>query len=118
MIENIYSMIIVVLKFLMFIHFYACGWLLIHHFKDDNGFPHVEFSEGDKELLAQYVDSVYLMTTTITTVGYGDFNGFPDTEGHWSAEMVYLIFITITGLLIFSLLVEEIFTYKELQTVH
>ena len=59
-----------------------------------------------------YVDGLYLMTTTITTVGYGDFKGFNDTDGAWTREMVYLIFVTVIGIVLFSIITNEIFTYR------
>lgn len=59
-----------------------------------------------------YVDGLYLMTTTITTVGYGDFKGFNDTDGEWIREMVYLIFVTVIGIVLFSIITNEIFTYQ------
>ena len=58
-----------------------------------------------------------MITTTITTVGYGDFKGFLDTDGSWLPEMLYLYFVTLFGNLMFSLVVREIFTYQHLPTV-
>lgn len=59
-----------------------------------------------------YVDGLYLMTTTITTVGYGDFKGFNDTDGEWVKEMIYLILVTVIGIVLFSIITNEIFTYR------
>ena len=57
------------------------------------------------------------MTTTITTVGYGDFKGFHDSTGNWIAEMIYLYFVTFFGIMMFSIIKNDIFTYKKLLTV-
>ena len=57
------------------------------------------------------------MTTTITTVGYGDFKGFHDSTGNWLAEMIYLYFVTFFGIMMFSIIKNDIFTYKKLLTV-
>ena len=64
-----------------------------------------------------YVDSLYLMTATITTVGYGDYKAFLDTEGHWMGEMIYLYWVTLIGITLFSSVTNEIFNYKKLEKV-
>ena len=52
------------------------------------------------------------MTTTISTVGYGDIKAFNDNSGDWATEMVYLYFVTLVGLILFSSVLNEIFNYK------
>ena len=71
----------------------------------------------DQKMTGIYVDSLYLMTTTISTVGYGDFKAYNDNGSGWAAEMVYLITVTIFGIILFSSVTNEIFSYKKLQTV-
>lgn len=61
--------------------------------------------------MERYVESFYFICSTITTVGYGDYKAFNDTEMGWAPEMVYLIFITVVGILLFSSVVNEIFNY-------
>ena len=61
--------------------------------------------------MACYAESFYLMTTTISTVGYGDIKGFNDYSGDWSAEMTYLICMTLIGLMLFSSVLNEILDY-------
>lgn len=68
--------------------------------------------------MAKYVESLYLMTTTISTVGYGDYKAFWDTEPNWGLEMAYLTFVTISGIINFSQVTNQIFTYRTLLTVH
>ena len=84
---------------------------MIHSHKLHKGMKTFEFT-GDGEILNEYVDSLYTITTTISTVGYGDFKGFVDTDPVWSYEMLYLIFVTISGIMNFSSLSNQIFTYK------
>ena len=94
----------------------ACGWCFIHSKKKFYGYNHYEFTnESDLE---DYVEAVYFITTTISTVGYGDFKGFPDLEGGWGIEMTYLMFVTAYGIVLFSSVVNEIFSYKKLKTVY
>lgn len=59
-----------------------------------------------------YAQSFYLMTTTISTVGYGDIKAFNDNSGDWATEMVYMYFVTLVGLILFSSVLNEIFNYK------
>ena len=113
--ENLYSWFKAGLKFVLSVHYFACGWILIHYYKEKWGYRTADFSGS--ELGVQYVDSFYLMTTTISSVGYGDFKGFIDTEGGWSAEMIYLYFVTILGITLFSSVTNEIFSYRKPLTV-
>ena len=58
------------------------------------------------------------MTTTITTVGYGDYKGRYDDESEkWTYQMLYLYFVTLFGIILFSLVTREIFNYNSLMTV-
>ena len=60
-----------------------------------------------------------MMTSTISTVGYGadDQHGYIDNSGVWLAEMCCLTFIMMSGIILFSLVTNEIFTYKKVLTV-
>ena len=67
----------------------------------------------------QYIESFYFITTTITTIGYGDYKGFWDPDDPvWSVEMIYLILVTLAGTLLFSSVTDQIFSYKKLETVN
>ena len=57
------------------------------------------------------------MTTTISTVGYGDISGYQSNEGKWALEMIYLIIIMSLGIIMFSYIVNEILSYRRLETV-
>ena len=74
------------------------------------------FEFEHQEELHKYAESIYLMTTTISTVGYGDMKGF-EAEGEWSAEMLYLMLVTFAGILLFTIVTNEIFKYKEVKTL-
>ena len=113
--SNLYTWIVAGMKFLLFIHYYACFWVYVVYLKKEAGLPHVEFVNDT--MLGQYVDSFYLMTTTITTVGYGDYKGFVDTDGGWLVEMIYLYIVTLSGIALFSSVTNQIFSYKKLLTV-
>ena len=53
--------------------------------------------------LGIYFESIYLMTASISTVGYGDYKGFIDDSGDWVIEMSVLIFVMILGICCFGL---------------
>ena len=112
---NILSWTLTILKFVGAIHYFACGWLMIHYYKEREGYAHVQFSETDS--MGMYFESLYAMTTTISTVGYGDYKAFNDNEQGWTVEMAYLIFVTTSGIVLFSLVTNEIFNYRNLLTV-
>ena len=57
-----------------------------------------------------------MMTTTITTVGYGDFKGYYDDSGDWATEMAFLIFVTIMGIILFSQVTNEVFKYEHFKS--
>ena len=89
---------------------------MIEGFKAEKGLRNVEFSNEEK-FTYNYVDSVYLITSTLSTVGYGDYKGFVDEDGGWAPEMIYLAFVTFTGLLLFSLLLDKVLNTRKLKTV-
>ena len=70
-----------------------------------------------EEKLSIYADSFYLITTTVSTVGYGDFKAYLDSNGVYTAEMVYLYFVTMFGITLFSSVTNEIFSYKHVQSI-
>lgn len=63
------------------------------------------------------MESFYLITSTISTVGYGDLKGYNDNGGSWIPEMLYLSFVTCCGIVLFSSVTSEIFSYRVPQLV-
>ena len=57
-----------------------------------------------------------MMTTTITTVGYGDFKAYYDNSGDWAYEMLFLILVTIIGIILFSQVTNEVFKYEHFKS--
>ena len=125
---NIKAWILAAIKFLLFIHYFSCGWIYIYMLKTEANKPTVEFSVTMIDILdkdsvnyhnwqAVYVDSFYLITATISTVGYGDFKAYINDTGSWAEEMIYLYFVSVCGIALFSTVTNEIFTYNKLVTV-
>ena len=81
MFVNILSFMTADLKLILSLHYLACGWIYIEIYKEERGLSTVKFSQDND--FAMFVDSFYLMTTTISTVGYGDFKGFMGTTGEY-----------------------------------
>lgn len=55
------------------IHFFSCTWIYVGAM-DDQWMSEEEKLFEDKGTI--YVNSIYFITTTMTSVGYGDINGF------------------------------------------
>ena len=82
MVDNIHKWESAALKLILGLHYMACGWIWIYSTKTYYERRTIEFSDDTSET-AIYVDSIYLMTTTVSTVGYGDFKGhISDTEDY------------------------------------
>ena len=64
-----------------------------------------------------YVEAVYFMTTTISTVGYGDINARGSDDPIWTIDMIYMIFVTAFGIMAFSSVTDYIFSYRNVESV-
>ena len=113
---NFLSWTLAGLKFLLALHYFACGWIWIYKYKLKEAWDVTLFSDPN-ERLSIYVDSFYLMIATVSTVGYGDFKAYIDSDGVYTAEMVYLYFVTMFGITLFSSVTNEIFSYKRVRPI-
>ena len=113
--DNLRNWLLTILKFVMSVHYFACGLLLIHRIKEELGYVTFAYNYNDDG--SDYVESLYLVTTTISTVGYGDFKGFFDDKGNCLPEMLYMYLVTLFGIILFSSVTKEIFKYKKQYTV-
>lgn len=114
---NLHSWVVAAVKLIIVIHLFSCGWIYISLTKTHQGITHfVEFTDSGN-MISVYFQSLYAICTTISTVGYGDYKGFVDNEEEWTAEMLFLIFVIITGIILFSLVTNEIFNYKTVSSV-
>ena len=116
MMENVLAWFLTGLKFLLCIHYFACGWVMIYLIKELEDTTRLEFAETS--VAARYFESFYLITTTITTVGYGDYKAFNSTEPVWFSEMLYLYWVSLIGTLLFSSVTNSVFSYQKLHTVN
>ena len=82
--------------FLVIIHIVACLWIFFGYYD----FIGSWLDSDDIDIMSNselYLTSFYFTTTTITTVGYGDFSGST------IAEKIFCTFIMIIGVMSFSL---------------
>jgi len=104
--------------FVLSVHYFACGFLLIISIKKMQGIDKVvDFQPAADTFFEQYFSAWYLTTTTITTIGYGDYKGFVDVGGDWTAEMLYFSCVLIGGIIMFSSVRTQIFLYRHTLTV-
>ena len=67
------------------------------------------------DMIDQYVDALYFMTQTISTVGYGDSTIY-STEGS-EFMMIYMCFVIFSGMLLFALVTNEIFNARKVKSL-
>lgn len=116
--ENLLNWCLAAFKFLFCVHYFSCAWIMIMNMKMIRGQSFIPIIETELHgMTGQYVEAMYFITTTITTVGFGDWKGYYDDEGDWTVEMLFCIFVTIFGIVLFSSVTNEIFSYKSLLTV-
>lgn len=93
------------------IHLCACAWILTGFM--DNGWIDNEINVGliqtkesgylsDHEVKTKYVDSIYFVTTTMTTVGYGDFSATNENVIGNAREQLFIGLLQFCGILFFS----------------
>lgn len=110
MLTQLLSLIMTGVSFVLSMHFFTCGWILMEYRHDG-----IIFDANNSEIV-NYVSAAYFMTTTISTVGYGDISAKMNNEEIWAVEMVYMSLVTVAGILLFSSVTNEIFTYRYIET--
>ena len=89
---------------LLFMHLTACvnifqgtredSWIML----DNRGSP------AEKPAFDLYIDQVYFMTTTMTTIGYGDYSAVKRPEYDSADNMELISFIQFTAIFTFTLI--------------
>ena len=115
-----------VFKFLLIFHAFACMWIILGkcegrddllYCKEPYGWVSRDSSvnemvnESMKETYI-YVTALYFISTTATTVGYGDFGGST------YFEMAYLILVEFLGICIFSVITGQYQSLIRVPTIH
>jgi len=99
-ITNTYSAIKLVLTLCVLFHFFTCCWIYIGQFNylEAEGWMRRYGLDASKQdiWVKAYVDGWYFVTTTATTIGYGDYYGIT------VYERAYIIVLMFCGICIFS----------------
>jgi hypothetical protein len=104
-IENMMNYVKVLIELILLIHLAACIWIFVS-FANDTWDYFVIVRDND-DFYNSYFDSLYFMTTTMTSVGYGDRSGFPV-----DFLMGFVMFAQFAGILSFSLIKFNVFNTK------
>jgi hypothetical protein len=84
------------------IHLLACLWVYFG-FEAEGGWLDKNYVKLRESPLSKiYISSMYWVTTTLTTVGYGDFKGWTH------AEYVFTMFVELFGFMVFGLIMASI----------
>ena len=121
MIENTSNQIITLVALIFLLHIFSCFWIWVNY--DDKEWVwhnavHVSVNDGEEEApptdyFNSYFDSLYFMTTTMTSVGYGDINAAQKRY-----LMIYVMLAQFVGILGFSLIKYNVFNVKKQATVN
>ena len=86
-------------------HSLACGWIYIASTNDSwkGAFLFYHQLDNPRDI---YVNAVYYVSTTATTIGYGDIHATTEIE------MGYAIFLELVGILIFSMITGNVRNIK------
>jgi hypothetical protein len=113
---------------MLIFHIFACVWIVLGNCNEPDNLISCDGEEGwifvDAETISRqnsgmvdfyiYVSSLYFISTTSTTVGYGDFKG--RTKG----ELIFLIFLEFSGICTFSIitgLYKQLIRVKNIQKI-
>ena len=102
----------VAIKFIGITHFIVCVWILVTNERIEEGASErLELLEPNQIYwicFDYYVVSLYFVVMTQTTVGYG----VPYSYTLNNLEMIFIMIIQFSGIGLFSVIVNEVFSYK------
>ena len=97
---------------LILFHTLACIWILIGGREEEGWQQRVLFDHQMDDMSVVYVNAFYFVTTTATTIGYGDIHASARTE------KVFVVFLEFIGICIFSAITGNLRRLKRSSNMH
>ena len=125
LLENIKDITIRFLQGILLLHIATCAWIMLLFTEDEYKESFALFKANIHESIVTtgstggtlefaekfYIDALYFMTTTMTTVGYGDIKGLN------IYEQLFLCVVIFCGIAMFTLITGQVLGYKKEPTV-
>ncbi len=96
----------------LIMHWVSCIWVMIGGGNQPDGWLWLRFSITSREEFYQalskehfhsYIDALYFIATTMTTVGYGDY-----TAGEPASQKMFMMFMEFFGIAVFTMIQQKI----------
>lgn len=81
-------------------HTLGCAWVFIGQHIEYSWIDEEGFRDESRDTL--YISSIYWITMTLTTVGYGEI------KGQTAEEFLYVMFVQFVGIMFFSFIMGSI----------
>ena len=109
-VENIMGYVRAAGEFILMVHIFVCLFLYLGQF--DNEWFANDGIEYDS-VTVMYIDANYFVTTTMTSIGYGDFSA----QGKGNYSTIGVMVTQFFGILGFSIVKEQVFSSKNLMSI-
>lgn len=98
------TMYILLCYLLLIIQYLACIWWAVGHFQKGNDTWLIQSGVADYSKISQFFRTYYYITTTITTIGYGDLHPYN------LKETIVIIFIELIGCFYYNFFISMMVT--------
>ena len=109
-VENMFGYMKAAFTFLILIHFFACVWLFTGAI--DGEWMTEEQRNYDSAWSELYANAIYFISTTMTSVGYGDINAWT-----YQDSMMIVYCTQFFGILGFALVKDQVFSAKRVAKI-